>query len=207
MTVNCAAHPSRIDFSLMPPSSDRPFQAKSLPTIEDAKIFREELSLIIDRIGKGVPSGPISRVACIFQFVAVQPSVEEANAAILSIMPPRYRIKLTNEEEFIFQINEPKNSQGVEHFRLNYITKWSVERFQLLSLQLPSAGMSPVSMIAGVLPFSATTQLLVASVVFDNNTIPSNQEMPASQQTELLREAFVAAEKSQNNINIKIAGA
>jgi hypothetical protein len=78
LTANCSAHPSRLDFSLLPLPPDAPEQL-SLNLIEDSRQLHDELIRIVGAIEKGVISQSVSRVAVYVQFLALTSSYVEAN--------------------------------------------------------------------------------------------------------------------------------
>lgn len=103
VTVTSLTHPTRIDFNITPASSPHEVTQISFPVIEDTSQLLTELTRTIDAIGQGVVSDPVVRVALNIQFLILKPSHAEANKALTAIIPAQYGVKITNEEDFIFQ--------------------------------------------------------------------------------------------------------
>src|SRR5258706_9182327 len=87
-------------------------------------------------VGNGLVTNSIVRVATYVQVISTEGNATEANKALVSIIPEQYRIVLGSEEEFILQVNRPCMSEQVEGLKLNLITKWSVESFQVISISV-----------------------------------------------------------------------
>jgi hypothetical protein len=130
----CSVQPARIDFTLMPLVPQNALATPSLDLIENASQLHSELMRIIEIIGKEGVSCPSSRVAFSAQFLKSRESIAEANRSLTNVIPAQYRIQITDEEDFIFQINRPRVSRNVESVKMNIITKWSVDQLQVMSL-------------------------------------------------------------------------
>lgn len=197
--LGCSVHPARIDFNFMPPAPSHVVPGMSLLLIEDTRQLRKELALLIDFIGGHDISHSISRIGLFLHFVAVAQSVEQANKILSEVTPDRYRTEITKEEDFIFQINLPRLSQEIETVKINYLTKWSSDRFQVLSIPINtsvSAAMTPVE----------PREFNVASVTFDHNNVPVNEPFTREQQSSLLIECMGAAVDMQKTIGLNIEG-
>lgn len=206
MMAICSTNPARVDFTLAPaPGEEIPDM--SLALIEDLSHLQTELLRIIEFIGRGAVSESVPRVAVSMQFVKPEASSVEANKTLTRIIPDQYRMGLTDEEEFIFQINRLKTSRELPDIKMNFITKWSVERFQVLALSFLLAG-SRVPAPQGVPPGQQqSATFLAASVLFDNNNVPASIPLTAAQQSSLLLEGFRAIEEEQHNMNLDAEGA
>src|SRR5207248_1561787 len=98
-------------------------------------------------------TNPIIRAATYVQIISLETNSTEANKVLMSIVPEQYRIALSSEEEFILQVNRPRMSEQVDKLRLNLITKWSVETFQVISLAVAADVSAPtVAPQASVMP-------------------------------------------------------
>src|SRR5260221_3759195 len=135
IAVACSAAPRRIDFNLSPPSDD---QLTTLSLIEDTTQLHTELQRVALELGKGVVSSGVLRVALFVQFVTVKPTLAEANRTLALMIPERYRPDLTDEGDVILQINNARTSSRLSDRKMNFITKWSVDRIQVLSISLPA---------------------------------------------------------------------
>jgi hypothetical protein len=165
--AQCLAHPSRIDFSLSPVLSE---QSLTLPVIEDGKHFHDELSWLLETIGNGIAVGYVVRIAVFLHFVFIKQTYLDANREISKVIPAPYSPKITDEEDFVFQINQPRISEHVQNTKLNFITKWSVEGFQIATQQIMVGALA--GMPRNLSPTSTLPEQNAASVQFDNNSVP-----------------------------------
>jgi hypothetical protein len=207
MMATCLTHSTRVDFNLTPTAPPQAMaQQPSVNLIEDGSRLHAELRRIIGAIGQGVVSDLVIRVGLNFQFLAVKPSSAEANSALTTTIPDQYGVRITDEEDFIFQINRPYTSRAVASIKMNSITKWSVDRLLVFTATIPMSW-APTSALATAGP--ATPQaaaFIAASVVFDNNNVPTETQLSRNQQSSLLREALTAAVQMQQDIGLNVEG-
>jgi hypothetical protein len=189
LTANCIKQQIRTDFNLLP---SRPTDA-SLASIEDTTQLHQELSDIIRVIGEDLISDPVVRVAVFVQFVMPVSTLEEANKILLASMPQAYRMGVTNEEDFVFQINRPVHLNDIDNLRMNIITKWSADRIQII-----------VGSHVDQLPVSQ--QLIAASVTFDHNNVPSITPISSDKQAVLLTEGLSKVANLRRDYDMNIAG-
>ena len=202
LKAGSTAHPTRIDFTLTPSTPEEEVHG-SFPLIQDTDLLHAELLRIMEVIDQGVLLRSVVRVALCITFLALKPSPAEANRVLTAVIPDQYGVRLTDEEDFIFQINRPYPSRSVEGIRMNFLTKWSVDRLQILTISLPVGGAAtPVQPSASATP--QTEQFIAASVYFDINNVPT--ETPLRQPSSLLREALIAIAQMQQAIGLKIEG-
>ena len=157
----CSVHPTRIDLNLLPPAPPSSFGQARIPSFEDGSNFRPSLKRIIDVVGKGAVTDAVSRVAITLQFASLCPTISEANSVLTLAMPERYRMQIADEEDLIFQINVPRIVRDIADIRMNYITKWSVDRLQFVSFS-----------VGAPLP-TAHREFITANVLFDINNAPA----------------------------------
>lgn len=203
ITTSCFSHPTRIDFNLLPVSAPSEMADMSLVLIEDTNQLHADLMRIIGILAEGIVSNSVSRVALGVQFITVKPNLVEANRTLTKVMPDQYRIKLTDEEDFIFQINRPRMSSKVGTVRMNFLTKWSMERLQILTMAIPASGIA-TSKESSFTPANVR-EFLAASVSFDNNNAPTSA-LTSSQQSSLLLEGLTAAAAMQRDLGLNIGG-
>jgi len=196
------AHPTRIDFNLTPASPPNEITQLSFALIEDTSQLHTELVKVIDDIGRGAVLGAVVRVALNVQFLALKSSPVEANKALTAIIPSQYGVRITNEEDFIFQINRPYISREVATIKMNSLTKWSVDRLQVLTMSI----VGPTPAAASISANPQTKDFIAASVTFDNNNIQTREQLTSTQQSSLLHEALAAAAQAQQNIGLSIEG-
>ena len=182
LTINCFKHQVRTDFNLLPSLPT----GTSLASIEDTNQLHGELSHIIRVIGEGLISDPVARVAVFAQFVMPASTLEEANKILLASMPQVYRMGVTNEEDFVFQVNRPVHLNNIDNLRMNIITKWSADRIQMI-------------------PFVGQ-QFIAASVAFDHNNVPSITPISSDKQATLLTEGLSKVANLRRDYDMNIAG-
>jgi hypothetical protein len=196
------SQPNRIDFSLLPTAAPGATMT-SIDLIEDTRQFHAELVRIIDVLAKGAISNPVLRVALNVQFVSLKNDVVETNKMLMTVMPVQYRVKLTDEEDFAFQINLPQESDRVENIRMNFVKTWRAQRLQVVSMAIVATGV-PVP-ATNIPPQVETKEFIAASVNFDNNNVPAGP-LNSSQQSQLLLEGLANVETGQRNIGLNIEG-
>jgi hypothetical protein len=208
LKAGCIAQTTRIDFNLTPSSQQGEAQEDvSFPLIEDTGLLRAELSRITDIVDQNAVLNSVVRVALGIQFLDVKPTSAEANGVLTAYIPKQYGVKITDEEDFIFQINRPYASRSAAGIKTNFITKWSVDRLQILTVALSAGG--PTATSAQATPTSGssrTAEFIAASVSFDINNVPAITPLPNGQPAALLREALVAVAQMQQAIGLNIEG-
>jgi hypothetical protein len=202
LSAGCLIHPTRIDFTLTP-SAPRQEARSTYPLIEDTGLLHSELLRVMDAIDRGVVLLPVLRAALSVVFLAPKASSAEANKMLTAVIPAPYGLRLTDEEDFIFQVNRPYHSRKVEGVKMNSLTKWSVDRLQILSISLPIGG-TGTSAQASASTTSQTEQFIAASVHFDINNVPTDALL--QQPSSLLREALAAVAVMQQAMGLKIEG-
>lgn len=207
LTAGCVAQPARIDFNLTPSSSKQEGvqEDPSFPLVEDTDLLRTELSRIIDAVRKNTTLSSVVRVALGVQFLALMPSSAEANAVLIAHIPKQYCVKVTDEEDFVFQVNRPYPSRSAEGIKTNFITKWSVDRLQILTFAV-SAGVPTTTSAQSHASGSQTAEFIAASVNFDINNVPTATKLPNGHAASLLREALTAVAEMQETIGLNIRG-
>jgi len=190
LSVSCTATPVRIDFSVMP----NPGSTGSIPVIEDSGSLRNELSELAIAVVEKL-AVTINRAACFVQFLNPADSFREANKNIRSVLPREAQIELIEEEDFILQLNRPRR---VADLPINFITRWSVDRLQLMNLQVGG----PVQQGG---PAQIILEKLVASVQFDNNNVPT-MTLSKGQIGVILQECLRGVSSNLKELNLAIDG-
>lgn len=206
--LTCAVHPSRIDLTLSSTGREDPGQAPRLFVVDDGEQLHQELLEIIATVGRQLLDNPVVRVAIFLQVVLQTDNSTETNKVLASILPTPYKVKLSDEEEFILQIGRPRQSKRVQSAILNRLTKWSGDRFQTVSVQIP-VGTTPLAASpAGLDMRPAVNTFFAASVSFDINNVPVKAESPltSDQQSALLFEALEEARTSVRELRINVKG-
>jgi hypothetical protein len=202
LAVSCTVHQTRIDFNLSPPpppNARRPDGRVSFSLIEDTRQFGSELERLVGFIGGGAVGASVLRVGLFVQLLRLTATVEEANRALVGIMPEQYRPKLKDEEELVFQVNRPRMSSQIQGVKMNRVERWSMERFQVLSISVgpavPSVGATP-----------QTQEFIAASMLFDINNAPTGSSFNPGQQSSLLVEGLGMVRENLREINLEVEG-
>jgi hypothetical protein len=137
--------------------------------------------------------------------LAVMTDFLEANRALAEVIPRHYGLRLAGEEDVIFQVNKPYDSQCTEVVKMNDVIKWSVARVQVLSFSMPTGGIMGPS--AG--SDSANPQIkdfIASSVAFEINSAPLPKPISPADQSLLFREALTRIEEEQKEIGLIVEG-
>ena len=204
LIIDCTAHPARIDFNLRAAPSH--VSQMTINLIDHPIELRDELMRIIKVPDRSSVSENVSRVALILHFLNLKLSHAEANKALTEVIPDRYGVTIMDEEAFVFQINQPHMNREFQDIRMNFITKWSVEQFQTLTISIPIGGVPAQAGMTWASPQPKT--VIAASVVFDNNNTPPTpvRALTGKEQSALLQEALDAAVRNQQEIGLNIEG-
>lgn len=209
MTVACTKLPNRVDFSVTP-NTTIPTADLSIRFIEDASTLRGELSRIAAAIAANQIIVPemLNRVAVFIQFVAIEPDLVSANKAVSRAIPRGYGGELSDEEAFVLQFSRSQALRDVPKVKLNVLTKWSVEQFQVVSFGV-SFGVS-VGGVAGENPQTGIVpqvrSYIGASVSFDCNTPPTRETLVGNERSALILEALNIASRAQLEYGLNVEG-
>jgi len=200
--VNCIVLPGRVDVNLGPISPDTP--SNSVPLIEDAEQFVSELRRLATVLSTALVKSTISRIATYVKFVSLEETNAAANKAVLKITPQRFQVGLEDEQEFVLQINQPRSSERFEGLQLNLITKWTVERYQILSFVVPmGGGPMPAQPQA---PAPQSSEFIAASVAMDFNNVPVDKVLSHDEQSSLLLEGLTQTSQTMRECGLDIKG-
>lgn len=209
MAVTFSTHPTRIDLNLSPaPPAPSQMAQMLLRLIEDTSKLHTGLIEIIDAIGRGTIDGSVARVALNLQFLVLQQDFVEANKILAAVIPDRYGIKIADERDLIFQINQPYASRKISGIRMNAVTKWSVDQLQILTFSVQAGGTGAPSLANAASMMPQTKIFTAASVNFDinSNISPDNSPLSCEDQSSLLREALATVAQKQQEINLNVEG-
>jgi len=115
--------------------------------------------------------------------VASASGYKEANVALVGTIPRYDFSKIGDEEDFVFQLNEPRTIDELAGMRMNFITKWSVERFQMFVSPINLVGFAPTST-------QSIKEFIVPSVSIDINSAPTGPLIAPRDRSVLLRSAI-----------------
>jgi hypothetical protein len=198
LSFTCSLSPIRIDFTISPRQTALPTSEASFALIENSVKLRQELDHIIQVINQTPSVVPAVRVALAVQFTQTCTSVRDANSVMTSALPEALRVRLSEERDFILQVNRVRESTSINDLRLNLITKWAVEQVQVLTVAVVPGG--PAAMT------SPTMEVFNATILCDNNNVPANRVLAKQEQTALLTEAIQALGEQLRNSNLKVEG-
>lgn len=202
LSLACQSARSRIDISFSAVPREK---GANLDLIQDSSELLAELRRVITGLNGRGPRSPVMRVALILQVVSPSSSVPEANRELAKIMPPDYRLKLTDETDFILQVNHPLESVGSSRRQINFIKKWSTERIQIQFFEVPGgAGAAPIHS-AAINPMTEK-EFTVSSVTLDINNSPTNESLPPPTQAEILGGAVSMASEFLRKSDLHITG-
>jgi hypothetical protein len=107
-------------------------------------------------------------------------SVELANVALCQAIDKDYRpSRLTDEDDFILQVNKRVESKAVFGVRLNLLVKYSVEKIQTLAFNMQ--GQMAVSVAEAIVP----------SITIDFNSRPEpNRSFDGQEAAKIIRELY-----------------
>jgi len=200
--AGCSVHPTRIDFNFNPPPPLREEGEPSFALIEDTSQLDSELRRLVDFLDASAVTNSVSRVGLFLHFLTLGPDLASANGILSGIIPDRYRISLAEEEDFILQINRPRTSTSVAGLKMNCITKWSVDRFQVINILIAAA--TPVD--PRVVSSPQGREFVASSLVSDVNNAPTNASLSGHQQSLLLAESLEIAKQMQRESGLKVEG-
>jgi hypothetical protein len=173
--------------------------------IENARQLRRGLLDLFDALGEGHISDEVARVALNLQMLVVMPDFLEANRAILGVIPSNYGLQLADEEDVVFQINTPYVSKRVQNAKMNAVTRWSVARLQVMTFSVPAGGVISPSM-GSALGNAQIKNYIAASVTFDANSTPQEEQASSADQSLLFREALAWVEQRQTELGLIVEG-
>jgi hypothetical protein len=202
LAVACVAQPIRIDFTLSP--SQPSTLLTTIPLIEDAAHFHEQLRHLVETVCNLESSPSINRAACVVQLATITQNIVEANKCIRTILPKQYNLDLSDEEDFVLQVNRARPNKSSKDIRMNFVTKWSVERAQILTF----ANFPPLNAASGqAIPGSQMIQeFIVAGVTFDNSNAPLQRPMSKQEKKEILTDCLQGTAAQMHEFNIAVEG-
>jgi hypothetical protein len=196
--ATCTVHPTRMDINLGAAQATEGQMATQLPLIEDFAALASEMERVINAVGR-LP-GKLPRVALFTQFLSIQPTVAEANKKVVRVIPREYGVSVVHDEEdLVFQLNRPYFSKAIQNLKMNSVVKWSVERIQMMALQMPGPG-SLTNPQGAFLP-PRIFDFTAGSVGIDINNMPTFP-LSGAQQVELLAEGQAESMRVQQELGL-----
>jgi hypothetical protein len=202
ITTNCLVQPTRIDFSFVATATEQTMG--ELAVIEQAEKVTAELTRMIAAIGRGAISLDALRVALFVHLLARAKDHEQANSVLMKTIP--YGLRISNEEDMILQINHPYRSRQLQGVEMNSITKWSVDRFQVMTISISGDGPTGPTLAGGHASQPQIQERLAASVTFDINNRAVQAPLTSGHQASLLLEALDTVSRTQREIGLNLEG-
>jgi hypothetical protein len=130
-TRSCQTQPLRADFTFLPIATNNP---SVLPSIEDTELLVNEIRAFIGGdVEATFQQSAINRVAVFLQLGQESSDYAQANEIISRTIWDGLKVTLSDEEDFLLQINRKQPDTAQASSKLNFITKWSVERLQIMT--------------------------------------------------------------------------
>jgi len=206
IVVACSVHPSRLDFNFNPaPPVALDLSGIGVQLIENGRPLWRSFLQLFDAFTRGRVAGEVARVAIYVQALVVKPNFAEVNQALMEVVPNHYALRLTDEEDVIFQINKPFMSERIPDIKMNVATTWSGARIQVLNFSMPAGGIVNAAM-AAISENPRTQNFLGASVAFEVNNVPTDNPISSANQASLLREALSRIGQQQAELGLFIEG-
>jgi hypothetical protein len=157
----------RIDWFLTPPAV-----AGVQAGIRSAGVFPAAFSAFLEPMLRWFRvSPPLIRLA--FGAVVLVPVESKENGyRRLSEFLPTVRIDPTGSEDFLYQINRPRNSRELQGLRLNRLSKWSVALFQGFQIGIPTGLPQPVVSRLGERAFACRVELDISTAADHSGILP-----------------------------------
>jgi hypothetical protein len=193
ITRLCQTQPIRADFTFGPAGG--PLNVAAVPVIEDTDLLSIEMKGLVGAVEGAFQQTALNRVAVYIQCGQEAADITSANQIISGSLWANQKVTLTDEEDFVLQINRKRLDSLDPSLKLNFITKWSVERLQMLMF-------SNAQMAAGG---PTVTEIIMPTVTLDNSNMPLQKPLAAKETERVLSELLqgMAAQLKQCNISIK----
>lgn len=203
IVVACSIHPSRLDFNFNPaPPVALDASGTGVQLIENGRPLWRSFLQLFEAFTRGRVAGEVARVAIYVQALVVKLNFAEVNQALMEVVPSHYALRLTDEEDVIFQINKPFMSERISDIKMNMATTWSGARIQVLNFSMPVGGI----VNAAISENPRTQSFLGASVAFEVNNVPTDNPISSTDQASLLREALSRIGQQQAELGLFIEG-
>jgi hypothetical protein len=185
--LTCTVAPLRIDFTL---TSSRPSAfvfGAPFQLIDNPNALLSSFAKLQRGIVEQAQILEVTRVALFLQLTQSVKDVRTANDLIKRVIPANYVLPLTDEQDFILQINSRQNSTSMPSAQLNFVTRWSVEHTKVF--------MQP--MAPDVTIGTITADYFFVHVVCDNNTLPGESILRSDELDRVLSE-LISGTPSRN---------
>jgi hypothetical protein len=194
LSRSCQAQLIRTDFTF----GGAPTIGSVLPSLDDTESLKTQITGLIGSISDAFQQTPLNRVASYLQLGQDASDYRQANQIISGAMWQHKKISLEDEEDFVLQINRPRPDATDPSIKLNFLTKWSVERLQMMEF-LSSVGGQNLSSAPIV------TDKIFPIIALDNSNMPLKKPFDHNEIGRVLLELFreMSAQLKECNVSIK----
>jgi hypothetical protein len=198
LSRSCQSQLIRADFTFGPAAAT---VGSALPSVEDTDFLSTEMMGLIGSIDNAFQQTPLNRVASYMQLGQEASDYRQANQIVSGAMWQHQKVSLNDEEDFVLQINRTDSDATDRSIKLNFITKWSVERVQVMTFftqMSPDGG-------PGVANAPTVIEKIIPTIALDNSNMPLQKPFDQNETGRVLSELFrgVSAQLKECNISIK----
>jgi hypothetical protein len=167
----------------------------ALPVIKDTDLLKAELTGLIASIGSAFQQTPLNRVAAYLQLGQEASDFQQANQILSEGMWQHLKVPLKDEEDFVMQINRTRADASI---KLNFITKWSVERVQVLTFEMSPGGQGPVNT-------PRVVEKIIPTISLDNSNVPLQKPLDQNETGRVLSQVFegMTAQLKECRVSLK----
>lgn len=197
----CSAIANRIDISITPEARQAPNNPITLNLIEDPEDFWNRLQHVVDALAQDSALIPevFDRAAISAQLLSVERSTEDVNRALLGVIPEEYRVPLTDEDGFIFQVVQSQDVHGVPRMKAAFARKWGAELVQMVNF----GGLQQNPIISNQFPLTPQiTKFKCASVSAEFNSGQSEGTLPKGARQAVLRQGLQVLKNAFQHIDL-----
>lgn len=184
----CQVQPVRVDLTFTPSGM---IDANTVASIGDTELVSAEMNRVIDAVDEAFKETPLNRAALFLQMGQEAPDFPRANEVLSAAMWENKKAVLGDEEDFILQLNRPRLDGADASLKLNYITRWSVERLNLMTF----LGAAPIFV-----------EKIMPTIVLDNSNMPLQKPFAVGQAKKVLSELFKEMPSQLKQCNISFKG-
>jgi hypothetical protein len=198
VAVSCVTQPARADFTFAAPQPSP--MLPSIPFVDDSEKLYNLLQRFFVKL-RSISFSGANRVSLVLQLAVVSNTYTDANKAILSMIPPQYKVALADETDFALQVNTVRPNSTFDYIKMNFLNKWSVERVQLLTFANQPIG-TPIGTPGST---QMTQEFIVPVLTFDYNNVPANKPLSKEEVAAIFTDslAYISSVLRTNKIYLK----
>lgn len=192
----CQTQPVRVDFGFNPTAS-----TSDIATFVDTHQLHAEMRRVIGSVENALHQMPVNRVAVYLQIGQETGDYSAANKLICQTFWEDRKFALTDEEDFVFQLNRPEKDSADPALKLNFITKWSVERVQILTFIGQAGGVG-----SGIAGTPIVSEKFMPTIALDNSNVPAQRPLTNDEVQRVLSSLFGRIPSQLNQCRISVEG-